>query len=94
MKSKNQKPTTGILLFFCLAGVLWLAGCYGPSAVDQDYGNSVRNNFAQTVLNKDAGRRDTPPAGLSPTAGAHEMEAYNKTFKAEEKKPTEMKISY
>lgn len=94
MKTENQKPTTGILLFLCLAGVLCLAGCYGPSAVDQDYGNSVRNNLAQTVLDHQAGLKTTPATGLPPAAGANEMEVYNKSFRGEEKKPTEMKISY
>ena len=56
-------------LLLCLAGVLWLGGCaggwYGPSALEQDYGNSVRNNLAQSILNPRAGLNDTPAAGLS-----------------------------
>jgi len=83
-------------LLLCLAGVLWLGGCswYGPSALKQDYGNSVRNNLAQTVLNPRAGLNDTPAVGLGPTAGVNEMESYNKGFKGEEKKAAEMKITY
>jgi len=82
-------------LLLCLAGVLWLGGCSwcGPNALEQDYGNSVRNNLAQSILNPRAGLNDTPAAGLSPTAAVNEMERYDKSFKGEEKKPAEMKIS-
>ena len=83
-------------LLLCLAGVLWLGGCswFGPNALEQDYGNSVRNNLAQSILNPRAGLNDTPTAGLSPTAAVNEKESYDKSFKGEEKKPSEMKITY
>ena len=68
---KPRRQVSKIIL--CLAGVLWLAGCgnwnwYPPSALDQDYGNSVHNNLAQSVLNPRAGLDATPAAGLGPTA--------------------------
>jgi len=98
MKSKEGKMNRRKLLF-CLAALLWLAGCgnwswYGPSAVDQDYGNSVRNEVAQTVLNPRAGQTEAVAPGLSPTASLNSLEKYDKSFKSEEKKSTEMKISY
>lgn len=97
MKTNRRKPQSGKFLL-CLVGVLWLSGCtnywYGPSALEQDYGNSVRNNLAQTVLNPRAGLKNAPAPGLAPTAAVNELETYNKGFKGEEKKPMEMKISY
>jgi hypothetical protein len=66
----------------------------GPSALEQDYGNSVRSNLAQSILNPRAGLNDTPAVGLSPTGAVNVMEHYDKSFKGAEKKPAEMKISY
>jgi hypothetical protein len=93
MKSKNRKGPMAKLILG-LTGVLWLAGCYGPSALDLDYGNAVRNNLAQSVLNPAAGQTTTPATGLSPTATVNEKELYDKEFKGEEKKPPEMKVTY
>jgi hypothetical protein len=97
MKTDNLRSKTAKLLL-CLAGVLWLGGCadtwYGKSALEEDFGNSVRNNLAQSIINPRGGLNDTPVAGLSPTAGVNQMERYDKSFKGEEKKPTEMKITY
>ena len=92
MRTRNPKGQIGRIIL-CLAGFLWVAGCFGPSAVDLDYGNSVRNNLAQSVLNPQAGLTNTPATGLNPTAAAYEKEVYDKGFKGEEKKPMEMKIS-
>lgn len=97
MMHKKHQPRG--LLLLCLVGMLGLGGCgnwnwYPPSAVNQDYGNSVRNDVAQTVLNPKAGLDPSPAAGLAPVAGANTMGNYEKSFKAEEKKPLEMKISY
>ena len=93
MKSKNPKGPIAKLILG-LTGVLWLAGCYGPSALDLDYGNAVRNNLAQSVLNPAAGQTTTPATGLSPAAAANEKELYDKGFKGEEKKPQELKVTY
>ena len=65
--------------------LLVLAGCYPPSALEMDYGNSVRNNVAQQVVNPQAGFNPKPAVGLSPQAAANEMERYDKTFKEEPK---------
>jgi hypothetical protein len=73
--------------------LLGLAGCYPPSALEMDYGNSVRSNVAQQVVNPKAGFNPKPAVGLSPQAAAGEMEKYDKGFKAEEKKTLEMKMS-
>ena len=72
--------------------LLGLAGCYPPSALEMDYGNSVRNNIAQQVVNPRAGFKPEPAVGLSPQAAANELEKYDKTFKADDKKNLEMKL--
>jgi type IV pilus biogenesis protein CpaD/CtpE len=50
-----------------------------------DYGNSVRSNIAQQVVNPRAGFNPKPAVGLSPQAAAGEMDRYDKTFKEEPK---------
>jgi hypothetical protein len=72
--------------------LLWLAGCYPPSTLEMDYGNSVRNNIAQQVVNPRAGFNPAPAVGLPPQATTNEMEKYDKSFKSEEKKGLEMKL--
>jgi hypothetical protein len=62
--------------------LLWLTGCYPPSALELDYGNSVHNNIAQQVVNPQAGLNPTPAVGLPPQAAVNEMESYEKSFKA------------
>ncbi len=66
--------------------LLCLAGCYPPSAVEQDWGNSVRNNIAQQVVNPQAGLNPSPPVGLPPQAAATEMDNYNNSFTPEKQK--------
>lgn len=98
MKSTTPRAKIAKLLL-CLTGVLWLGGCttnwswYGRSAIEEDYGNSVRSNLAQSIINPRAGLTDAPAAGLSPNAAVNEMGRYDKTFKGEEKKE-EMKVTY
>ena len=72
--------------------LLGLAGCYPPSALEMDYGNSVRNNMAQQVVNPQAGFNSKPAVGLAPQAAAGVQDRYDKSFKADEKKSLEMKL--
>ncbi len=72
--------------------LLALAGCYPPSAIEMDYGNSVRNNIAQQVVYPQAGFKPKPAVGLPPTAAANEQEKYDKSFKGDDKKALEMKL--
>lgn len=60
--------------------LLGLAGCYGPSALERDYGNAWAYNQAVAIVNPQAGLVETPAVGLSPTASKNVMESYNKTF--------------
>ncbi|MEJ2673158.1 MAG: hypothetical protein P8168_13355 [Deltaproteobacteria bacterium] len=82
----------------CLAlgvALLWLAGCYPPSALEQDYGNSVRNNIAQQVVNPRAGLDSKPAVGLPPQAAVNEMTTYDNSFKAKPQKVFQgMQVTY
>jgi hypothetical protein len=89
-KEKDIRPAGRKSLALGVA-LLWLAGCYPPSALELDRGNSVRNNIAQQVVNPRAGFTPEPGLGLPPQAARNEMEQYDKSFKAE-KKAMEMKL--
>ena len=88
-ETKTPKFMMGLTLGVALLG---LAGCYPPSALEMDYGNSVRNNIAQQVVNPRAGFNPKPAVGLSPQAAYNEQEKYDKSFKAEEKKQLEYQM--
>jgi hypothetical protein len=77
---------SALWLVLCLSGGLLIMGCACPKTVEQDYGRSVTNNLAQQVLNPEAGLDTTPAVGLTPTSGTNLYGAYEKTFKAEERK--------
>jgi len=81
-ETKTSKFMMGLTLGVALLGS---AGCYPPSALEMDYGNAVRNNVAQQVVNPRAGYNPKPAVGLSPQASANEMERYDKAFKEEPK---------
>ena len=81
-ETKTPKAVRRLALGVALLG---LAGCYPPSAMEMDYGNSVRNNIAQQVVNPRAGYNPKPAVGLSPQAAANEMERYDESFKKERK---------
>jgi hypothetical protein len=90
----TKETTTSHVLRRLALGValLGLAGCYPPSALEMDYGNSVRNNTAQQVVNPRAGFNPKPAVGLAPQATANEMERYDKSFKDEPKKQLEYQM--
>jgi hypothetical protein len=84
MRNQERGPLKLMLRLTVGLALLWLWGCYPPSALEMDYGNSVRNNIAQTVLNPQAGLNPTPPVGLPPQAAVNEMNSYNNSFTAAE----------
>ena len=86
MPTKEMKASQALRRLALGLALLGLAGCYPPSALEMDYGNAVRNNVAQQVVNPRAGFNPKPAVGLSPQAAANEMERYDKTFKEEPKK--------
>ncbi len=92
MDTKETKTPKALRRLALGLALLGLAGCYPPSALEMDYGNSVRNNVAQQVLNPKAGFTAKPAVGLPPQAAVNEQEKYDKTFKGEEKKALEMKL--
>lgn len=63
-----------------------VASCY-PSALEEDYGRSVRNNMVQQIINPQAALDTSPVTGLPPDAGVNLFDKYEKSFKPEEKKP-------
>ena len=81
-ETKTPQALRGLALGVALLG---LAGCVPPSALEMDYGNSVRNNIAQQVVNPQAGFNPKPAVGLPPQAAANEMEKYDESFKKERK---------
>ncbi len=94
MDTKETKAPKVLKRLALGLALLMLAGCYPPSALEMDYGNAVRNNIAQQVVNPNAGFNPKPAVGLPPQAAAGEMEKYDKSFKAEEKKSLQMQMSY
>jgi hypothetical protein len=97
MKTGRQEIKTAALMARTLMGLgvvvlLAVAGC-APTTVEQDYGRSVHNNIAQQVVNPQAGFDASPAVGLPPTAAVNAMDHYNKTFKGEDKKTLEMKLT-
>jgi hypothetical protein len=92
MDTKETKTHPTVRRLALGLALLGLAGCYPPSALEMDYGNSVRNNVAQQVVNPKAGFDPKPAVGLPPQAAAGEQEKYDKSFKAEDKKSLEMKL--
>jgi hypothetical protein len=94
MDTKETKTPKALRRLALGLALLGLAGCYPPSALEMDYGNSIRSNVARQVVNPQAGFNPKPALGLPPQAAAGEQEKYDKSFKAEDKKALEMKMSY
>jgi hypothetical protein len=80
MKNERRRLKAGTGLIGLALVLVWLTGCVSPDVLQKDYGNSVQNNIAQSVLNPQAGLLDTPTTGLNPTAGVNELDQYNKSF--------------
>ncbi len=87
MKNERRRLKAGTGLIGLALVLVWLTGCTSPDILKQDYGNSVQNNIAQSVLNPQAGLVDTPATGLYPKAGVVETEQYIKSFSGEAQKP-------
>jgi hypothetical protein len=94
MDTKETKAPKVLRRLALGLALLMLAGCYPPSALEMDFGNSIRSNVAQQVVNPNAGFNPKPAVGLSPQAAYGEQEKYDKSFKSDEKKTLEMKMSY
>jgi len=80
MKNESRRWKAGTGLLGLALALVWLTGCASPDLLQQDYGNAVRNNMAQSVINPQAGLVDTPTTGLNPQAAVGELDQYNKSF--------------
>lgn len=87
--AKKPRPFRGKALCLVLG---WLCGCAGPSALEMDYGRSVRHNVAQQLVNPRAGLEPTPAVGLDPKAGESALERYDKSFKEKEPQPPTIQL--
>ena len=92
MLNQEKRLITVVRNLALAAALLGLVGCFPPSALEMDYGNSVHNNIAQQVVNPKAGFEEKPAVGLPPQAARNTMEQYDKSFKGQEKKSLEMKL--
>ena len=73
MQTKDTKTPQALMGLALGVALLGLAGCYPPSALEMDYGNSVRNNIAQQVVNP--ARRLQPEAGSGAVAPGRRQRA-------------------
>ena len=71
------------LAAWLLSGLL---GCCGQHT-KLDYGRSVTHNIAVQLVNPEAGQEVYVTRGQSPEAAVNAYDKYNKSFKAEERKP-------
>jgi hypothetical protein len=94
MDTKKMKTLQALKRLALGLALLGLAGCYPPSALEMDFGNSVRNNVAQQVVNPRAGFNPKPAVGLPPQAGVSEMDKYNKSFAPDKTDKKELKIKF
>ena|SRR5208337_491875 len=85
MKNERRRWKAGASLIGLAVALGWLTGCTSPDTLEKDYGSSLQNNIAQSVLNPQAGLLDTPTTGLYPQAGVNVLDAYNKSFTGEQK---------
>jgi len=92
MQTKDTKTFQALMGLALGVALLGLAGCYPPSALDMDYGNAVRNNIAQQVVNPAAGFNPKPAVGMTPQAAYNSQERYDKSFKEEPKKQLEYQM--
>ena len=84
----NTCRTTTWTLGLVLAGWLLtgLLGCCGHNT-QRDYGHSVTHNIATQLVDPTAGQEVYVSRGQTPDAAVNAYDKYNKSFRAEEKKP-------
>ena len=62
-----------------------IAGCAGPSVLDQNWGRSVETARFNQTLNPKAGENLEPVTGLDSQSAENVLEAYRQSFKAEDR---------
>ncbi len=68
-----------------IAGGIAIAGCAGPSMLEQNWGRSVETARFNQTLNPQAGENLEPVTGLDGQSAGNALESYRKSFKVEEK---------
>ncbi len=68
-----------------IAGGIAIAGCAGPSMLDQNWGRSVETARFNQTLNPQAGENLEPVTGLDGQSAGNALEAYRQSFKVEDK---------
>ena len=87
MQNKPTRTPKALMRLALGAALLGLAGCYPPSALEMDYGNSVRNNMAQQVVNPQAGFNPKPAVGLSPRPRPTPRKSTTRASRAKRRSP-------
>ncbi len=68
-----------------VAGAIVIAGCTGPTMLDQNWGRSVETARYNQTLNPQAGQNLEPVEGLDGQSAENTLEAYRQSFKVDEK---------
>ena len=79
MKSKR------LVISSLIVSLIVIAGCAGPSALDQNWGRSVETARFNQTLNPKAGENPEPVVGLDGQSAENILETYRQSFKAEDK---------
>ena len=68
-----------------IVGGIVIAGCAGPSVLDQNWGRSTETARFNQTLNPKAGENPEPVVGLDGRSADNALESYRRSFKAEDK---------
>ena len=68
-----------------IAGAIAIAGCTGPTMLDQNWARSVETARYNQILNPQAGQNLDPVEGLDGQSAENILEAYRQSLKAGEK---------
>jgi len=74
-----------IVITSLIIGGIVIAGCAGPSMLDQNWGRSVETAHFNQTLNPQAGPNLEPVKGLDGQSAGNTLEAYRKSFTHEQK---------
>ena len=79
MKSKR------LVISSLIVSIIVIAGCAGPSVLEQNWGRSVETARFNQTLNPKAGENLEPVTGLDAESAGNALETYRRSFKAEDK---------
>ena len=77
MKSKR------LVISNLIVSIIVIAGCAGPSVLDQNWGRSVETARFNQTINPKAGENLEPVTGLDGQGAENAMETYRQSFKVE-----------